>query len=54
LCSGVPAVHYIIFWALRTKAPDTFDVLVKVIDTVFFLTMASMTIVAFIIVYTIW
>ncbi|MFL6582502.1 MAG: hypothetical protein ACJ8G2_17300 [Burkholderiales bacterium] len=45
---------YIIFWALRTKAPDTFDVLVKAVDAVFFLTLAAMTIVAFMIVYTIW
>jgi hypothetical protein len=45
---------YIIFWALRTKAPDRFDVLVKVVDAVFFSSMALMTIVAFIIVYTIW
>ena len=52
--AGFLVCIYIIFWALRTKESDRFDVLVKAVDAVFFLALASMTIVAFIIVYTIW
>ena len=52
--AGFLVCIYIIFWALRTKESDSYDVLVKAVDAVFFLALASMTIVAFIIVYTIW
>ena len=55
LCAaGFLLCIYVIFWALRTRAPDTFAVLVRIVDVVFFLTLAAMTIAAFIIVYTIW
>ena len=45
---------YLIFWALRSPASSVSVVLIKVVDAVFLLAMTSMTIAAFIMIYTIW
>lgn len=45
---------YLIFWALRSRKTSVSVVLIKVIDGVFLLAITSMTIAAFIMIYTIW
>ncbi len=45
---------YLIFWALRSRRASLVAALIKVVDAVFLLAMTSMTIAAFIMVYTIW
>ena len=45
---------YLIFWALRSHEPSISQVLIKVVDGVFLLAMTSMTLAAFLMIYTIW
>jgi len=45
---------YLIFWALRSPASPLAVVLIKVVDIVFLLAMTSMTVAAFLMIYTIW
>jgi hypothetical protein len=45
---------YLIFWALRSRKPSLAGVLIKVVDAVFLLATTSMTVAAFIMIYTIW
>jgi len=45
---------YLIFWALRSRKPSLASMLIKVVDAVFLLAITSMTIAAFIMIYTIW
>jgi hypothetical protein len=45
---------YLIFWALRSRKTSVSVVLIKVVDGVFLLAITSMTIAAFIMIYTIW
>ena len=45
---------YLIFWALKTKSAKLASLLVKVVDSLFLLALTSMTIAAFIMIYTIW
>lgn len=45
---------YLIFWALRTNKPRLSSALVRVVDGVFLLALTSMTVSAFVMVYTLW
>jgi hypothetical protein len=45
---------YLIFSALRTKAPTVARVLIMVVDTVFLVGLTLMTAAAFMMVYTVW
>jgi ABC-type Fe3+-siderophore transport system permease subunit len=45
---------YLIFWALRSQKAPVKVALIKMIDGVFLLAMTSMTIAAFVMIYTIW
>ena len=45
---------YLIFFALRETAATLLSRLVKLIDTIFLVSMTSMTLAAFIMVYTVW
>jgi len=55
VCAGAFLICiYLIFWALRSPAGSLAVVLIKVVDVVFLLAMTSMTIAAFMMIYTIW
>ena len=45
---------YLIFWALSSRKTSTMVGLIKIIDGVFLLAITSMTVAAFIVIYTIW
>jgi len=45
---------YLIFWALRAHETSLSALLIKVVDGLFLLAMTSMTVAAFIMIYTIW
>ena len=45
---------YLIFWALRTYRPSLSTMLVRIVDAVFLLALTSMTVSAFVMVYTLW
>lgn len=45
---------YLIFWALRTHREHVAETLIMLVDVVFLLAMTSMTVAAFIMIYTIW
>jgi hypothetical protein len=45
---------YLIFWALRSSKPSLAQVLIKVVDVVFLAATTTMTVAAFIMIYTIW
>ena len=45
---------YLIFWALRTQHSGISSVLVRVVDALFLLALTSMTVSAFVMVYTLW
>jgi hypothetical protein len=45
---------YLIFWMLRSPTSSPSVVLIKLVDAVFLLAMSSMTIAAFIMIYTVW
>jgi hypothetical protein len=45
---------YLVFWALRVRRLSLGIVLIRVIDGVFLVAITSMTIAAFIMIYTIW
>jgi hypothetical protein len=52
--AGFVACIYLIFWALRSPNVATFTRLVKAVDAVFMLTLASMTGAGFLMIYTMW
>lgn len=45
---------YLIVWALRTRAANRADLLVKCVDALFLTALSAMTLSAFIMVYSIW
>ncbi len=45
---------YVIFWALRSHKTTLSAILLKVVDGVFLLTLTSMTIAGFAMIYAIW
>ena len=45
---------YLIFWALGSSKDTVTEMLIRWVDALFLLTMTSMTIAAFIMIYTIW
>jgi hypothetical protein len=45
---------YLIFWALKTEHPKRASRLIKIVDGLFLSALTSMTVAAFIMVYTIW
>ena len=52
--AGFLTCIYLIFWALKTPNAKLASILIKVVDSLFLLTLTSMTIAAFIMIYTIW
>lgn len=45
---------YLVFWALRTPRPGLLAKLIRVIDGVFLAALTTMTVAAFVMLYTIW
>jgi len=45
---------YLVIWALRTQSPQRLALLTKVVEMLFLATLTVMTILGFVMVYTIW
>ena len=55
LCAGgFLLCIYLIFWALRARRSSLRVILIRVADGVFLLAITSMTLAAFVMIYTIW
>jgi hypothetical protein len=52
--AGFLLCTYLIFWALRSDRPSLSTTLLKIVDAIFLLTLTSMTLAGFAVVYTVW